>query len=216
MDFPGRVASIVFMGGCNMRCHYCYNPDLVLRTAKPISEEYIISTLSERKRFIDAVVVTGGEPTIQPELPDFLSRLKALGFAVKLDTNGTNPKMLEEIISKGLVDYVAMDVKAPWSKYSEIIGLNLDVEKIRASVEIIKERAPDYEFRTTAAPALTNSDLMQIAAQISPAKRWFIQQFSASAKILDPEILKCPFLGWSEIEKVAKNQTAFIECSVRG
>ena len=199
-----------------MRCHYCYNPDLVLRTAKSISEEYVLSTLMERKKFIDAVVVTGGEPTIHSDLPDFLAKLKGLGFSVKLDTNGTNPQMLSAIISKDLVDYVAMDVKAPWAKYRDVIGLDLDVEKIKSSMRIIKESAPDYEFRTTAAPALTNADLMEIAAQISPAKRWFIQQFTSGPKILDPDILKYPSLIWAEIEQVAKSQKTFTECSVRG
>jgi pyruvate formate lyase activating enzyme len=216
VDFPGRVASIVFTGGCNMRCHYCYNPDLVLRTAKPIEEEYILSTLMERKKLIDAVVVTGGEPTIWPDLPDFLAKLKRLGFSVKLDTNGTNPQMLSAMISKGLVDYVAMDIKAPWSKYQEVVGTSVDVEKIKASVGIIKESAPDYEFRTTSAPTLTSVDLAEIAAQISPAKRWFIQQFSSGSKVLDPKILKFPSLGWAEIEKVAKSQITFTECTVRG
>lgn len=177
MDFPGRVASIVFVAGCNMRCHYCHNPDLVFMKATNIPESAILSEMKKRKRYIDSIVVTGGEPTIWHDLPDFLSRLRGLGLMIKLDTNGTSPEMLGKIIESRLADYVAMDIKAPWSKYERVVGVKTEIESIKRSASVLRESGIDYEFRTTLAPELNAGDIEGIARQISPAKRWYLQRF---------------------------------------
>lgn len=177
MDFPGRVASIVFVAGCNMRCHYCHNPDLVFMKAASIPESEVLSEMKRRKRYIDSIVVTGGEPTIWHDLPDFLSRLRGLGLMIKLDTNGTNPEMLRKIIDSRLVDYIAMDIKAPWQKYERVVGVKMDVKNIIRSASVLKESGIDYEFRTTLAPELDIDDIFGIAQQISPARHWYLQRF---------------------------------------
>jgi pyruvate formate lyase activating enzyme len=216
VDFPGRVASIVFVAGCNMRCHYCYNPDLVFRKTANIAEDDILSALESRKRLIDAVVVTGGEPTIWQDLPGFLGRLQGAGMHVKLDTNGTNPEMLETIISSELAEYVAMDIKAPWGKYAEIAGVQVDVEKVKRSAGILKEGRIDYEFRTTVAPGLGEADMMEIGEQIAPARRWFIQEFLPKEKILDPAVNSLPRLRMSSLHSVSeKLKPVFAWCALR-
>ena len=175
VDYPGRVASTVFTTGCNMRCGYCHNPSLVFGTAPAIEESTIMSELLARKKYIDSVVVTGGEPTVWRDLPGFLKKLKGHGFSVKLDTNGSNPDALREILEKKLVDYVAMDVKAPKSKYAQVTNSSLPAENIARSIALVKESGVDYEFRTTVAPGLGLEDLHGIALQIQPARKWFLQ-----------------------------------------
>ena len=177
IDFPGRVASIVFVAGCNMRCHYCHNPDLVFMKAANIPESAILSEMRKRKRYIDSIVVTGGEPTIWQDLPDFLLRLRELELMIKLDTNGTNPEMLGKIIEGRLADYVAMDIKAPWQKYERVAGVKTNTKDIRRSASMLKESGIDYEFRTTLAPELETDDILEIARQISPARHWYLQRF---------------------------------------
>lgn len=215
VDYPGRIASIVFTNGCNLRCGYCYNPELAKGTAENTDAEKILELLLKRKKNIDSVVVTGGEPTIWNDLPDFLKKLKTEGFSVKVDTNGTNPEMLERLLNEGLVDYVAMDVKAPFGKYSGICGAKVDVEKIRKSIELVK-KAKDYEFRTTVAPGLSEEDLPEIAGQISPAKKWFLQEFMPSQNILDPSINSKQFLKEKELKKIARKTRGIGECKARG
>ena len=217
VDYPGRVASIAFVVGCNMRCHYCYNTDLVFGKAQTMDEEFILSSLEARKHLVDAVVVTGGEPTIWKDLPLFLARLKSKGFSIKLDTNGTNPGMLGKILEEGLADYVAMDIKAPWESYRRITGVQLDISKIIESMRLIREKAPDYEFRTTLAPGLTKDDIAEMARQISPAKRWLLQDFSPKSQIINPEVLSLPKLSAAEAEIMLKGaeQCRFEECKAR-
>lgn len=215
-DYPGRVASIAFVAGCNMLCHYCYNPDLVFSKAAKISEEFIIEALRKRMPMIGAVVVTGGEPTIWKDLPLFLGRLKSMGFSVKLDTNGSNPEMLKEIMDERLVDYIAMDVKSAWCTYQKITGVGLNSERMMESAREIKLRAPDYEFRTTIAPGLSMEDLLGIAEQIKPARRWLLQPFSSKSRILDPSVLSLPTINPAELEsRLSAFSGYFEECRVR-
>ncbi len=217
VDYPGKVASIVFTSSCNMRCGYCYNAPLACGSVRTVVEKEILGQLEERKKWVDAVVVTGGEPTVWPDLPDFLGKLKAMGLSVKLDTNGTNPEMLSELFSRKLVDYVAMDIKAPWAKYQQVCGARLDVGKIRRSADLIKFSGIDYEFRTTAAPSLDASDLAEIGRQISPAKRWFLQHFVPAEKIMEPSLLAKQAPKLLELEATAKAMAGqFGECAVRG
>ncbi len=201
VDFPGEVAGIIFVANCNMRCHYCYNPDLVFNRATKIDEKEVFSELKRRQKYTNAVVVTGGEPTIWSDLPDFLARLKDMGMKIKLDTNGTNPKMLRRIIDDGLVQYIAMDVKASKSKYFSISGLDNIVENILESIEIIKSSNIDYEFRTTVAPGLDMEDIKEIAKMIYPAKQWFLQEFKPLEKLVDMRESKKDYLKLAQLKE---------------
>ena len=152
VDYPGHVATTLFTGGCNFRCPYCHNGDLVigLEDIEPYAMEDIFSHLQKRKDVLDGVVISGGEPTLQADLPDFIRQIKELGYLVKLDTNGTNPAMLRSLVEEGLVDYVAMDIKHSRAKYASISHAADDsLEAIAASVDYLKEGHVDYEFRTT-------------------------------------------------------------------
>ncbi len=193
IDYPGHIACTVFLIGCNFRCPWCYSPELVLPdeiTRQPrIKEEDFFFFLDKRKGDLEKVVVCGGEPTINDDLPDFLSNIKEKGFGIKLDTNGSNPEMLRRIIKEGLVDYLAMDVKAPLNKYSKAVGRDVDVSLIKESIEIIKNSGIDYEFRTTVVPGIhTKEDIKEIAKEISGAKKYFLQKFRLE-KNIDPSVI---------------------------
>ncbi len=188
-DYPGKLAALVFFAGCNLRCPFCYNSELVLpelmESLRPLDQSEVITHLAERAGFLDGVVLTGGEPTLSPILFEFVKALKGQGFLVKLDTNGTNPQVLEELLSSRLLDYVALDVKAPFSRYSEYVGL-LEGEKVaeavQASLEILLKEAPDYEVRTTVAPGISRDDLWAIAKELHGIKRYVLQPFVVPRK----------------------------------
>ncbi|MCX7843906.1 MAG: anaerobic ribonucleoside-triphosphate reductase activating protein [Candidatus Bipolaricaulota bacterium] len=183
-DFPGRLAAILFFAGCNLRCPFCYNAELVLpelyAPLAPLPYERILRDLMERRGFLDGVVLTGGEPLLSPDLEEFVKELKSAGFLVKLDTNGTQPEALARLLERGLLDYVALDLKAPFPRYAEFVGLREGeavAAQVRASAALVRERAPDYEFRTTVAPGLGEEDLEAIAAEIRGARRYVLQLF---------------------------------------
>lgn len=185
IDFPKKIAAIVFTHGCNFRCRYCHNPELVTGIEKIADENYILDFLDTRKGKLDGVVVTGGEPTLQKDLPKFLRKIKDKGFLIKLDTNGSNFEVLKNVANEGLVDYIAMDIKGPLDKYEKIIDTSCDVLAIKESVDFIKQNNIDYEFRTTVVkPLLEPNDFEYIGNIVEGAKRYFIQNFVYS-KILD-------------------------------
>ena len=184
IDYPGKVAATIFTSGCNFRCRFCYNKDLVEGTVEEISEKEVFDFLESRKGLLEAIVICGGEPTVHSDLPEFISKIKDLGFLVKLDTNGTNIDVLRKSID--LVDYIAMDVKAPKAKYKEIVGIDYDVQE---SIDLIKNSNVDYEFRTTLVPGLVEKkEIMGIVKWISPAKRYIIQNFIAQDTIIDESL----------------------------
>ncbi|MEM2878936.1 MAG: anaerobic ribonucleoside-triphosphate reductase activating protein, partial [Candidatus Hadarchaeales archaeon] len=191
LDYPGKIAAIAFVGGCNFRCGFCYNRDLVLApdAISSISESEVLSYLESKRDWLDGLVITGGEPTLYSDLPDFLARVKSLGYSVKLDTNGSNPDMLAALIERHLVDYVALDIKAPLDdeKYHEIVGSQSNgvTGNVRRSVEILMSGNVDYEFRTTVIPELGREDLLRIAEQIRGARRYYLQQFVSNGSHLD-------------------------------
>ena len=191
IDFPGKLAATIFLNGCNFRCPFCYNPNLVLpEKISSLNEEEIFSFLNRRKGILDGVVICGGEPTIHRDLNQIVKRIKEMGFAVKLDTNGSEPEILNDLIYQGLLDYVAMDIKAPKEKYGILAGQGIDLAKIQESIDILKEGKTDYEFRTTVIPLLLEKeDILSIVQWIRPAKRYFLQQFRAENN-LDPEFKK--------------------------
>jgi pyruvate formate lyase activating enzyme len=187
IDYPPYPSAVLFLGGCNFRCPYCQNPDLVRAPGKipDITEESIFKFLKERRKWLDGVVITGGEPTLY-ELTDFIKKIKELGLLVKLDTNGTLPQVLRELLSLKLIDYVAMDIKAPLGKYAEAVKSKVTEADIKKSVELVKI-APDYEFRTTVLPELfTEEDCRAIGEWLRGSKRYVLQQFRTEMGILDP------------------------------
>ena len=189
LDFPGKVACIVFTPGCNFRCPFCHNASLVTHIdGERIEEEEILSYLKKRQGLLDGVVVTGGEPTLQGDLADFLGKVKALGYAVKLDTNGTSPEKLKTLVEKGLVDYVAMDIKNTAAKYPVTAGCGSAVlGKVEESFDFLLADTVDYEFRTTVTAELhTPQDIGDIAKRIKGAKRYFLQNFIDSGDIVSP------------------------------
>ena len=192
LDFPGKVACTVFTGGCNFRCPFCHNALLVTKLPeKPdYTEDEILSFLEKRVGLLDGVAITGGEPLLNPDIGDFIRKIRDMGYAVKLDTNGSFPERLKAIVSEGLVDYVAMDIKNRREKYADTIGLkNLDLSKIEESVEFLKSGAVDYEFRTTVVKQFhTVEDIRAAAEWISGAKRYFLQNFVDSGELICEEV----------------------------
>lgn len=181
LDFPGRVACTVFFGGCDMRCPFCHNAELLDGSAPPVmDEEELLSFLKKRKGLLDGVAFTGGEPLLQKDLPELAGQIRELGYPVKLDTNGTHPDRLADMIRNGLVQYVAMDIKNCPERYAETAGMNdIDIGPIRESVSILLEGITDYEFRTTTVAELHNDESFeQIGQWINGAKRYYLQRFT--------------------------------------
>ncbi|HEY8444227.1 MAG TPA: anaerobic ribonucleoside-triphosphate reductase activating protein [Clostridia bacterium] len=176
VDYPAHISCAVFLGGCNFDCWYCHNRPYI-RSAGDIDADEALEFLKSRKGWIQGVVITGGEPTLNKELPEFIKKVKDLGYPVKLDTNGSRPDVLKSLIDQGLIDYVAMDYKAPLEKYALVAGVPVDILAIKKSVEIIMNSGIDYEFRTTFAPTLTKEDIVKIVQEIKGAKRYSLQQY---------------------------------------
>lgn len=203
-DFPGKISAIVFSQGCNFRCPYCHNPELVdpVRYATPILQEEVIQFLAIRKSQLQGVVVTGGEPTQQADLPDFLTVIKDLGFAVKLDTNGSNPDLLGEVLSRGLVDYLAMDIKAPLASYSRVAGVEVCLEDIEQSVRLVIGSRVEHEFRTTYLEPLLSTEEMKGIAMLVQGCRLFVLQSFRSARTLDPDMLGQPIPEKKRLQEI--------------
>ncbi|HEY4494749.1 MAG TPA: anaerobic ribonucleoside-triphosphate reductase activating protein [Candidatus Paceibacterota bacterium] len=190
IDYPGKIACIVYTIGCNFRCPYCHNPELVDETAREINVEEVMSFLKDRKNILDAVVITGGEPTMHDDLPIFIKKIKDIGYLVKLDTNGTRPAMVKKLIENKLVDYIAMDIKSPIGKYSLTVGRPVYEEAIRYSIEMLISSKIDYEFRTTVVKSLLpKEDIEAIGKEIKGAKKYYLQRFN-SDRILNPQFKK--------------------------
>ncbi len=213
LDYPGRVAATVFMGGCNFRCPFCHNGDLVLRPSslEKISEEEVLSFLQKRKNVLKGVCITGGEPTLQAELTDFIRRIKELGYDVKLDTNGYQPEVLLSLLRENLLNYVAMDIKNCREKYGLTAGLDsIDVKKIEQSMEILRVSKIPYEYRTTVVKGLhTPEDVLEIGRWIEeePFVGYFLQGFQENEKSIQSlqgydmaEREKLAFLAFSKEE----------------
>ncbi len=207
LDYPGHVACTVFLGACDFRCPFCHNFELVDGTAKPVmTEEELLAFLNKRTGLLDGVAITGGEPCMHKDLPDLIRKIRELGFAVKLDTNGNHPDLLKEILDAQLVDYVAMDIKNSPAKYAKTIGLEtIDLSGIKKSISLLMDLAPDYEFRTTVVRQLhEESDFPEIGKLIRGAKRYFLQAFTDRDSV--------PFAGFSAPEPEQMRRFAEIAC----
>jgi len=190
LDYPGKIATTIFTGGCNFKCPYCHNRDLVMPPADAlqVSEDEIFEHLLAKKKILDGVCITGGEPTLHKDLPEFIKKVKELGLLVKLDTNGTNPDMVSYLIDNSLVDYVAMDIKNSKEKYNEIASMpNFDIRPIDETVSILKQGKIDYEFRTTiASETHTIEDMRAIGEWLSTARLYYLQCYKESPQVINP------------------------------
>ena len=168
IDFPGYISAIVFTQGCNIRCKYCHNPELLSLSADTsYDEEEILYYLEKRKKCLEGLVITGGEPTLQPDLKDFIIKVKNLGYKIKLDTNGTNPQMVKELINEHLVDFIAMDIKAPFEKYHLVCG-PVDTDKVKETMSLIINSGISYQFRTTYYKEVLNDADIDIIKSMCP------------------------------------------------
>ena len=199
VDFPGKIAATVFTGGCNLRCPFCHNALLVTRLVESprIETEEVLRFLRSRKGLLDGVVLTGGEPLLQADAADFLTEIKKMGFAVKLDTNGCYPQALATILESGSVDYVAMDIKNSREKYATSVGVpGFDLTPVEESIRLLMNGKTDYEFRTTVVRQLHDGDdIENIGRWIHGAKRYFLQNFEDSGNLIGDG-----FTGFSEEE----------------
>lgn len=233
LDYPGKVSAVVWTVGCNLRCPFCYNAELVLpglaHGLPRLPLDVVVAALAERARFLDGLVVTGGEPTLHRDLPLLLREVKELGLRVKLDTNGTRPAVLRSLLGDGLVDYVALDVKAPFARYPEFTGLlplpHVASESVpdvvtlvRESVALVRERAPDYEFRTTVAPGLAPDDLFSIAHGIRGARRYVLQPFFVpdGKRLVDEEWRGRPALSSDTLRALLPELQKIVPTELRG
>lgn len=197
VDYDGKIACTVFTGGCNLRCPFCHNGALVVGNVESqrIDENEVFDYLEKRKSLVDAVCITGGEPTLQHGLADFLRRVRSMGYATKLDTNGLRPDVLKALLDEGLLDYVAMDIKNSKEKYARTVGVeNVDVEKIDESVKILKASDVEFEFRTTLISEFhTRENMLEISEWIGGAKRYYMQKYKDNDG--------CISHGYNEIKK---------------
>ncbi|NOR85049.1 anaerobic ribonucleoside-triphosphate reductase activating protein [archaeon] len=217
VDYPDKIAATIFMPGCNFRCDYCHNPELVLKShkLKTINEKEILDYLDSKKKWIDGVCITGGEPTLQKDLPEFIKKIKKQNILVKLDTNGTNSKMLKSLIDKKLLDYIAMDIKAPIEKYNQVTGVTADTDTIKKSINLIKTSNIDHEFRTTVCPNTFNEkDMHSIGNLIANGKKYTLQGFKPS-KHINESMKNTPQTEQKELKKLAKTANKYIKCDIR-
>ncbi len=218
LDFPGKLACTVFTSGCNFRCPFCHNASLVLPgMSEHIDEGEVFSFLKKREGILEGVCITGGEPCLQSDLESFIEKVKALGFSVKLDTNGSFPEKLSALLEKGLLDYVAMDIKTSPERYAEVTGVTNEsfFENVKKSVELLKECGIPHEFRTTTAKELQNAeDFLKIGQWLKGEKRYFLQQYESSGELVGKEMT--PYEK-EEIEEFKKLMENFVEdVEIRG
>ncbi|OGD14383.1 anaerobic ribonucleoside-triphosphate reductase activating protein [Candidatus Atribacteria bacterium RBG_19FT_COMBO_35_14] len=217
IDWEGKIVSTLYVPSCNFRCPFCYNCDLILRpdNFKNIPQKEIDSYLLERKDFIDGICMSGGEPTLYPDLPSYFKEIKNKGFLIKLDTNGTNPKLLEDLLKFRLIDYIAMDIKSSldFDCYSKAAGIKdkILLERVKDSITLIMNSETDYEFRTTVVPVLhTEENIIEIAKYISGAKKYVLQNFSPLEKTLDPSFQKIKPYSDEKIQELSEKAKKYV------
>jgi len=250
IDYPEHLAAIIFTQGCNFRCHFCYNPMLVVPLSTKendklqnnashelvrenghsqipefhqengdalVLEDDLFIFLKSRIGKLDAVVISGGEPTLHHDLPEFIEKIRLMNFKVKLDSNGTNPEMLKTLIDKNLLDYIAMDIKGPRKRYDIIVAAQPDLKKIEESIKIIKESELPYEFRTTIVPGLhTKKDISGMGEMIRGADKWYLQKFEASTDLVNKSFEGQDAFGDEEFEEMMNIAKTYVKyCDTR-
>ena len=218
LDYPDRISAIVWTVGCNFKCPFCYNKNLVDGNVELIPEDEILSFLKKRKGMLEALSISGGEPFLQKDIADFTAKVKKLGYLVKIDTNGAFPEELKELIDNKLVDYIAMDVKAPKDKYNTLAGVKVDISNIEKSIDIIKNNASDYEFKTTFVPdLLKKEDIIKIAKWLEGSETYFLQQFKANTPLISSALEKItPYPKEYIVETFEEIKPYFKKCETRG
>ncbi|NMB61863.1 MAG: anaerobic ribonucleoside-triphosphate reductase activating protein [Chloroflexi bacterium] len=217
VDYPGKICAVVFLQGCNFRCPYCHNPELVQpeRFSERIPSSIVINFLRKRQKLLDAVTISGGEPTIHPDIIDLITDIKALGYCIKLDTNGSNPDILEKLILNKWIDYIAMDIKAPINKYDFVVGQTVSIKLIQRSVHLVINSKVDYEFRTTIDWDLLNkADLLSIAIMVKGAKRLFLQKLNQnfSQRVITTDLEQKN----AELPEIAEELSKYVQtCVIR-
>jgi len=234
IDYPGELSAVVFTVGCTFRCPFCYNPVLVLQSRRIgnsslpqdketdedhtlIKERDLFLFLKSRVGKLDAVVISGGEPTIHADLPEFIRAVRALGYKIKLDSNGTNPAMLTKLLAHNLLDYLAMDIKSAPEDYAKTTGTKFDFEKIKKSVKIIMSSNVPYEFRSTSVPGFINEEaIAKMGELIRGADKWYLQNFKSDAEMIDKKLLGKTGFSAAEMKKFAEIGRRFVKiCEVR-
>lgn len=215
LDYKGYLAATVFTGGCNFICPFCHNSDLVLhpKEVPNISSDEVIKALEERKHKLEAVCISGGEPTLQPDLPIFISRIRALGYKIKLDTNGYKPDVLDYLFKHHLLDYVAMDIKNCKEKYAMTTGISgLELSRIEKSIQLIMQSSISYEFRTTIAKELhTKEDIDSISRWISGASNYYLQAYKEAENVIHPVYSSYKKKELEEFKKTAQNHVKHVD-----
>lgn len=221
LDYPGVICSIVFTQGCPFRCAYCHNPELIPAkapdTSKIIKEEDVLQHLHRRKSIVEGVCITGGEPTVHPDLPDFIKKVKRLGMLVKLDTNGLTPRMIERLIKDRLVDFFAMDLKHTWERYSEVIGISQKsvIDNCRETFRLIQDSSVPHEFRTTVYSGFHGmQDLEAIAEQLREGERYALQQVRYG-KTLTPGLARTEPLDLESVAAGIRSKHPLLQVEVR-
>lgn len=210
LDYPAHTACTIFTGGCNFRCPFCHNGDLVLGNDwAEISREEIMAFLKKRSGILDGVCITGGEPLLNADITEFIKDIRKLGYSVKLDTNGSRPELLAELVNSGLVDYVAMDIKNSEDAYAETVGINgFNTGNIQKSVEFLMNCGIEYEFRTTVVAEFHTEDRMErLAKEISGAKRYFLQSFKETDGVIQKGLHS---VDKEQLEKFAETARKYI------
>lgn len=207
IDYPGLISAVVFLQGCNFKCSYCHNPELVdpRQFRSCIRENDVLEFLDTRRGKLDAVSITGGEPALQDKLPAFIKQIKKMGFAVKMDTNGSQPKVIKNLFAEKLLDFIAMDIKAPLEKYKEIVKAPVKIDSIKESINLILKAKIPHEFRTTVVESqLGENDILQIGELIAGADHYVLQNF-VPTKTLDKKFLKEKSFSDEKLQQI-KNQ----------
>jgi pyruvate formate lyase activating enzyme len=218
LDYPGEVSCIIWTIGCNFNCPFCYNVDVVTKTSKAISEKEVLSFLEKRKNMLDAIVISGGEPLLQKDITSFCRKVKKLGYLIKIDTNGMFPEKLQELFDKKLIDYIAMDVKAPKNKYNMLSGKKVELKKIQKSIDIIKNSGVSYEFKTTFVPGfLTKKDIKEIGRWLEGSEKYFLQQFKNNTPTLSSDLKNVKSYPKEKLLATLEEVKPFFKhCGVRG
>jgi len=220
IDYPGKICTVLFCGGCNLQCGFCHNPDIVRNSPglTRISNEEALAFLSKRRKLIDGVTLSGGEPTLSKSLIPFISEIKTSSLQIKLDTNGLNPQVVADCIDKGILDYVALDIKSSPDKYKQITGVQVDFTRILATLEILKDSGIDYELRTTCVPGFAEpEDFRAIMNCVGNVKRYYLQQFISRGPLLDESYSSLQHYPVQALKSIREFVSNFAEvCELRG
>lgn len=218
LDYPDTICAIIWTTDCNFRCPFCYNKQLVLGEAEIIPEEEILSFLKKRRTMLEGLSISGGEPLLQDKLINFLKKVKELNYKIKIDTNGSFSKKLKELIDKKLVDYISMDVKAPKDKYDSLSGIKVSISEIEQSINLIKNEASDYEFKTTIVPGLLDKkDIIKIAKWLEGSKQYYLQQFRKDSPLISLKLNDVKPYSRKELNNIINDiKPYFKKCSIRG